>query len=94
MKFMDHERLGFNYRLTDVQAALGIAQLERLDDMLAARAAVAADYSAAASPRSAPPSRATAIPTTWSCRSPTAAPSGAAGSSTSCGCRSRSTATA
>lgn len=45
MKFMDHERLGFNYRLTDLQAALGIAQLERLDDMLAARAAVAADYS-------------------------------------------------
>jgi perosamine synthetase len=45
MKFMDHERLGFNYRLTDVQAALGIAQLERLDEMLAARAAVAADYS-------------------------------------------------
>ncbi|HEY6145703.1 MAG TPA: DegT/DnrJ/EryC1/StrS family aminotransferase, partial [Solirubrobacterales bacterium] len=38
MKFMDHERLGFNYRLTDVQAALGVAQLERLDTMLAARA--------------------------------------------------------
>jgi perosamine synthetase len=46
MKFMDHERLGFNYRLTDLQAALGIAQLERLDEMLTARAAVAADYSA------------------------------------------------
>jgi perosamine synthetase len=45
MKFMDHERLGFNYRLTDIQAALGIAQLERLDEMLAAREAVAADYS-------------------------------------------------
>jgi perosamine synthetase len=46
MKFMDHERLGFNYRLTDVQAALGIAQLERLDQLLAARDEVAADYSA------------------------------------------------
>ncbi len=45
MKFMDHERLGFNYRLTDVQAALGIAQLERLNDMLAARAEIAASYS-------------------------------------------------
>jgi perosamine synthetase len=45
MKFMDHGRLGFNYRLTDIQAALGIAQLERLDEMLAAREAVAADYS-------------------------------------------------
>jgi perosamine synthetase len=46
MKFMDHERLGFNYRLTDIQAALGIAQLERLDAMLDARAAIAGDYSA------------------------------------------------
>ncbi len=46
MKFMDHERLGFNYRLTDIQAALGIAQLERLDAMLESRAAIAADYSA------------------------------------------------
>ncbi len=45
MKFMDHDRLGFNYRLTDVQAALGIAQLERLDELLAGRAAVAAAYS-------------------------------------------------
>ena len=45
MKFMDHERLGFNYRLTDVQAALGVAQLERLDTMLAERAELAAAYS-------------------------------------------------
>ena len=45
MKFMDHDRLGFNYRLTDLQAALGIAQLERLDDLLAGRAAVATAYS-------------------------------------------------
>jgi len=45
MKFMDHERLGFNYRLSDVQAALGVAQLERLDGMLAERAALAAAYS-------------------------------------------------
>ena len=44
MKFMDHERLGFNYRLTDLAAALGIAQLERLDGLLAARAEVAATY--------------------------------------------------
>jgi perosamine synthetase len=46
MKFMDHERLGFNYRLTDLAAALGIAQLERLDELLAARAEIAAHYSA------------------------------------------------
>ncbi len=45
MKFMDHDRLGFNYRLTDIQAAVGIAQLERLDDLLGSRAAVASGYS-------------------------------------------------
>lgn len=44
MKFMDHDRLGFNYRLTDVQAAIGVAQLERLDVLLESRAAVAAAY--------------------------------------------------
>jgi len=45
MKLMDHERLGFNYRLTDLAAALGIAQLERLDDLLASRAELAESYS-------------------------------------------------
>ena len=45
MKFMDHARLGFNYRLTDVAAALGVAQLERLDDLLSSRAEIAAHYS-------------------------------------------------
>jgi perosamine synthetase len=44
MSWVDHDRLGYNYRLTEVQAALGIAQLERLDDMLADRARVAALY--------------------------------------------------
>ena len=44
MSWVDHERLGFNYRLTEVQAALGIAQLERLDEMLAARGRAAQLY--------------------------------------------------
>jgi perosamine synthetase len=44
MAFVDHERLGFNYRLSDVAAAIGVAQLERLDELLAARARVAAAY--------------------------------------------------
>ena len=44
MSWVDHDRLGFNYRLTEMQAALGIAQLERLDEMLADRARVAARY--------------------------------------------------
>lgn len=32
-----HTSLGFNYRMTDVEAAIGRAQLRRLDDMLGAR---------------------------------------------------------
>ena len=35
MGWLDHDRLGFNYRLTDIACALGLAQLQRLDDMLA-----------------------------------------------------------
>jgi perosamine synthetase len=39
-----HGRLGFNYRLDDISAALGIGQVERLDEILSARAAVATRY--------------------------------------------------
>jgi perosamine synthetase len=39
-----HGRLGYNYRLDDISAALGIGQLEKLDRILAARAEVAARY--------------------------------------------------
>jgi perosamine synthetase len=42
--WLDHARLGFNYRLDDIGAAIGIGQLEKLDDLLAGRAAVAARY--------------------------------------------------
>jgi perosamine synthetase len=44
MGWLDHDRLGFNYRLSDLACALGLAQLERLDGMLADRARVAARY--------------------------------------------------
>jgi perosamine synthetase len=44
MGWLDHDRLGFNYRLDDLSCALGIAQLERLDEMLAGRERVAALY--------------------------------------------------
>jgi perosamine synthetase len=44
MDWLDHDRLGFNYRLSELACALGIAQLERLDAMLAARSRVAALY--------------------------------------------------
>ncbi len=39
-----HSRLGFNYRLSDVHAAIGIAQIERLDWMQDARARIAGTY--------------------------------------------------
>jgi perosamine synthetase len=44
MGWLDHDRLGFNYRLTDIASAIGLAQLERLDGMLAARERVADAY--------------------------------------------------
>jgi perosamine synthetase len=44
MGWLDHDRLGFNYRLSDVAAALGVAQLEKLVEMLAARSRVAEMY--------------------------------------------------
>ncbi|MGO9322820.1 MAG: DegT/DnrJ/EryC1/StrS family aminotransferase [Solirubrobacteraceae bacterium] len=44
MGWLDHDRLGFNYRLSDLACALGIAQLARLDGMLAERARVAGLY--------------------------------------------------
>jgi perosamine synthetase len=44
MDWLDHDRLGFNYRLSDIACALGIAQLGRLDELLAARARAAAWY--------------------------------------------------
>jgi UDP-4-amino-4,6-dideoxy-N-acetyl-beta-L-altrosamine transaminase len=39
--------LGFNYRLTDLQAALGISQLQRLDEFVARRHVIAARYNEA-----------------------------------------------
>ena len=40
----EQEDLGWNYRLTDLQAALGISQLKRLDDFLAKRRSLASRY--------------------------------------------------
>ena len=78
MGWLDHDRLGFNYRLDDLSCALGLAQLERLDGMLAARARVAALYG-----------EALAGSRGWSCRATTRAATGAAGSSTWSSCRRR-----
>jgi perosamine synthetase len=42
--WLEHARLGFNYRIDDIGAAIGIGQLEKLDAILERRAAVAARY--------------------------------------------------
>ena len=47
MGWLDHDRLGFNYRLDELSCALGIAQLARLDELLSARAHVASLYAEA-----------------------------------------------
>ncbi|MGN6371437.1 MAG: DegT/DnrJ/EryC1/StrS family aminotransferase [Solirubrobacteraceae bacterium] len=44
MGWLDHDRLGFNYRLSDVACAIGIAQLERIEGMLAERTRAAQLY--------------------------------------------------
>ena len=44
MGWLGHERLGYNYRITELQCAIGIAQVERADALLAERARVAALY--------------------------------------------------
>ena len=44
MGWLDHGGIGFNYRLSDVAGALGLAQVEKLTEMLSARERVAAMY--------------------------------------------------
>lgn len=44
--FEDYPVQGYNYRMTDIQAAVGLQQLARLPGILAARRALAADYAA------------------------------------------------
>ena len=39
-----HDEIGFNYRLTNVQAAMGVAQLEVLDEYVEAKRRIAAHY--------------------------------------------------
>ena len=42
--WLQHERLGFNYRISDINCALGIGQLERIEEILARRERVARSY--------------------------------------------------
>lgn len=41
-----HEELGYNYRLTNIQAAIGVAQVERMDDILARKRKMGEAYNA------------------------------------------------
>lgn len=43
-QWLEHYRLGYNYRLSDINCALGIAQLERVDELLSKRERVAQLY--------------------------------------------------
>lgn len=40
----DHDEIGYNYRLTNIQAAMGVAQMERLDEFLEIKRTNAAVY--------------------------------------------------
>lgn len=44
MQWLDHERLGYNYRMDEMSAALGIAQLNKLDFLINERRKIAALY--------------------------------------------------
>jgi UDP-4-amino-4,6-dideoxy-N-acetyl-beta-L-altrosamine transaminase len=45
--YYEMQELGFNYRITDIQCALGLSQLAKLDGFLARRREIAARYNAA-----------------------------------------------
>lgn len=62
-----HPIVGFNYRMSGLQAALGVAQLARIDEFIAARAEVASWYCAALRdlPLEVQPRRADAEPISW-----------------------------
>jgi perosamine synthetase len=42
-----HEEIGYNFRLTNIQAALGVAQMEKLDEYVAIKRRIATTYSSA-----------------------------------------------
>jgi perosamine synthetase len=42
--FESYPEIGYNFRITDIQAAMGLAQLDRLEELLARRRAVAERY--------------------------------------------------
>jgi perosamine synthetase len=65
--FETYPELGYNFRMTDIQAAIGVCQLDRLDDLLARRRTVATHYIAALSthPFIIPPNVPTHVVPNW-----------------------------
>lgn len=47
----EHDVVGFNYRMTNIQAAVGVGQIERLDEFVASKRRIAAHYENAFSER-------------------------------------------
>lgn len=62
-----HDAVGYNYRLTNLAAALGVAQLEQLPDFLARKAAIARRYARGLVdlPVALPPEAPWAVPSWW-----------------------------
>jgi aminotransferase in exopolysaccharide biosynthesis len=63
-----HDEIGYNYRLTNIAAALGVAQLEQLPAFIAKKQQIAARYDTAFAGRAdlvVPPRTAWATPTFW-----------------------------
>ena len=50
MQWLDHDRLGYNYRMDEMSAALGLAQIENIDFLITKRREVASWYNEALSP--------------------------------------------
>ena len=44
MQWLDHERLGYNYRMNELSAALGVAQLKKLSNIMDTRRKIASWY--------------------------------------------------
>ncbi len=64
----DHDEIGYNYRMTNIAAALGVAQLELLDEFLAAKRRLARAYDVAFSDIdevTPPPRRSGSAPSFW-----------------------------
>lgn len=49
--YYEQQMLGFNYRMTDIQAALGLSQMTRLDEFLAKRRVIANHYQSELTPK-------------------------------------------